>query len=434
MNRFLTIAILATALNSFSQVEPCSTYTCDSLAVRAILDSNGLTDHLVGEVARRIGIDWRIIGIDISHPEITTLPKEIGKLSALESLALLSNQLTSLPPEIGQLTALKGLILYDNQLTSLPPEIGQLTSLTELNLYGNQLTSLPPEIGQLTALVSLILDNNQLTSLPPEIGQLTALKDLILYSNQLNSLPPEIGQLTALRALDLFDNQLTSVPSEIGQLTALYGLGLDNNQLTSLPSEILNVSPTNDLEVNNNLLCSLPDYIEAWIDEYSTLPDWRAAQDCQVTGCMNVAACNYDPTATIDDGTCMFNDNAGACSCPTLGGCEATIYGCMHPDYEEYNPQANVADPYACITLGVSNNFNKSEILDFHHNPSNNSITINFPNATEDKSIFIYTLKGKLVKQFRTTGNTITWNVQESGVYYIRVMVDGRIVIRRVLL
>ena len=45
--------------------------------------------------------------------------------------------------------------LSGNQLTTLPPEIGQLTALTRLNLFDNQLTTLPPEIGQLTALTEL---------------------------------------------------------------------------------------------------------------------------------------------------------------------------------------------------------------------------------------------------------------------------------------
>jgi len=54
--------------------------------------------------------------------------------------------LTTLPPEIGQLTALKVLGLADNQITTLPPELWSLTELEELYLSGNQLTALPPEI------------------------------------------------------------------------------------------------------------------------------------------------------------------------------------------------------------------------------------------------------------------------------------------------
>ncbi len=90
-------------------------------------------------------------------------------LSGLEVLDLSFNQLTALPPEIGRLTALTHLWLYGNQLTALPPEIGRLTALTHLWLHGNQLTALPPEIGRLTALTRLSLDGNPLQTPPPEV-------------------------------------------------------------------------------------------------------------------------------------------------------------------------------------------------------------------------------------------------------------------------
>jgi leucine-rich repeat protein SHOC2 len=60
------------------------------------------------------------------------------------------------------------LFLNDNQLTSLPAELGTLTALRVLNLNENQLTSLPAELGTLTALTMLLLCGNQLTSLPAE--------------------------------------------------------------------------------------------------------------------------------------------------------------------------------------------------------------------------------------------------------------------------
>jgi len=100
VKHFLTVAILATVLNSFGQVEPCSTYTCDSLAVRAILDSNGIIELPVEAVVRRTGMDGRIGSLILGIPEFGSLPKEIGKLSALEILVIINNQLTSLPPEI----------------------------------------------------------------------------------------------------------------------------------------------------------------------------------------------------------------------------------------------------------------------------------------------------------------------------------------------
>ena len=100
--------------------------------------------------------------------------------------------LTSVPPEIGALTALKRLSLGNNQLTAMPPEIGSLTALTELHLYENPLTAMPPEIGALTVLTQLHLRDNELTALPPEIGALAALKFLFLHGNAALGIPDSV--------------------------------------------------------------------------------------------------------------------------------------------------------------------------------------------------------------------------------------------------
>src|SRR5258708_5989017 len=64
--------------------------------------------------------------------------------------------------------------LSDLGLTSLPTEIGQLTALQQLHLGNNWLTTLPPEIGQLHALRKRYLVHNALSTLPPELGQIAA--------------------------------------------------------------------------------------------------------------------------------------------------------------------------------------------------------------------------------------------------------------------
>jgi hypothetical protein len=63
----------------------------------------------------------------------------------------------------------------------------------------------------------------------------------------------------------------------------------------------------------------LPDSDEAtFCDIYVNDPT------CGTPGCMNPSACNYNPMATEEDGTCLFLDSAQACTCPTLGGCGPT--------------------------------------------------------------------------------------------------------------
>ncbi len=58
------------------------------------------------------------------------------------------------------------LSLYGLRLSSIPEQIGDLTALTSLNLACNRLTILPEQIGNLTALTSLDLSDNRLTALP----------------------------------------------------------------------------------------------------------------------------------------------------------------------------------------------------------------------------------------------------------------------------
>ena len=84
--------------------------------------------------------------------------------------------------------------LSGNQLTSLPGEIGGITALYRLNLSNNLLRTLPVEIGKITSLGSLDLSNNLLRTLPVEMGNLASLRELMLIGNdQLREMPREIG-------------------------------------------------------------------------------------------------------------------------------------------------------------------------------------------------------------------------------------------------
>ncbi len=166
------------------------------------------------EECRRKGKEGRML--NLSSPRLTTLPPEIGQLTALTTLDLNNTQIATLPPELGQLLALRELRLSGNQLTTLPPEIGRLTALTELHLEHNQLTTLPPELGRLTALTWFYLNHNQLTTLPPELSQLTVLKALFLHGNPGLGIPDSIlgptvvevyggGRNTAARPRDILN-------------------------------------------------------------------------------------------------------------------------------------------------------------------------------------------------------------------------------------
>ena len=225
-----------------------------------------LSHQQLTEIPKWVFDNPRVRVLKLTGNQLTTLPPEIGKLTNLTKLSLAYNRLTSLPPEFWQLTQLTKLELGGNQLTSLPPEIGQLTHLIILSLRGNQLTFLPSELWQLTHLIILNLGYNQLTFLPPEIGKLTHLTRLYLGRNQLTSLPPELWQLTHLITLCLMHNQLTSLSTEIGQLTHLTILSLGGNQLTSLPVAICNLRNAK-MSYSGNPITYLPPQVDRFLQQ-----------------------------------------------------------------------------------------------------------------------------------------------------------------------
>jgi Leucine-rich repeat (LRR) protein len=200
-----------------------------------------------------------LIYLNLEGNQITSIPPDIGCLTALQQLLLSYNQITSLPSDIGCLTALQVLMLADNRITSLPSDIGCLNALQVLMLADNQITSLPTDIGRLNALQELDINFNQITSLPTQINHLTALQKLSLCLNQITSLPTQIDRLTAIQELDLGANHLSLVPAEICQLHRLTRLLIGSNQLSSFPPQL----PCNliYLNLNGSQITSLPTQI-----------------------------------------------------------------------------------------------------------------------------------------------------------------------------
>lgn len=205
--------------------------------------------------------------LDLNCFDLSSLPPEIGQLTALRELYLSGNRLTALPPEIWQLFALKALNLCNNRLTALPPEIAQLSALMQLDLSANRLTALPSEIAQLYDLRMLGLQRNGLIALPPEITQLSALTWLDLSGNRLTALPPEIAQLSSLMELYLGSNELTALPPELGKLHQLKVLILEGNALTALPESLREMSDLEELNLHENPALGLPtEVLGSWTE------------------------------------------------------------------------------------------------------------------------------------------------------------------------
>ena len=89
--------------------------------------------------------------------------------------------------------------------------------------------------------------------------------------------------------------------------------------------------------------------------------------EIQIPGCSDPTAANYNPNATVDDGSCVYNDdviigcmNPNATNFNPLavvddGSCIIPIYGCTDPDAVNYYDQATVNDG-SCVYLFPDDN------------------------------------------------------------------------------
>ena len=78
--------------------------------------------------------------------------------------------------------------------------------------------------------------------------------------------------------------------------------------------------------------------------------------DYSCSGCTLPSACNYNPDATLDDGSCLFNDDCGVC-----GGDNSTCSGCTDSTACNFDPDATLDDG-SCVFGGLT--FTMSVVLD----------------------------------------------------------------------
>jgi hypothetical protein len=101
-----------------------------------------------------------------------------------------------------------------------------------------------------------------------------------------------------------------------------------------------------------------------------TVPGGLAPALAQQPGCTDSNALNFDPLATVDDGSCLYGIQG--CTDPAAlnydpvatvdnGSCVYVFYGCTDPNAANYNPVANADDGscyyyyYGCTDPGAYN-------------------------------------------------------------------------------
>ena len=344
------------------------------------ISMNDLTGTIPSTIGNLINLEYFYAYSPYTNPNEDErlsgpIPPEIGYLTNLKQLLLHSNQHTGeIPNSIGRLINLEKLSLMNNQLTGgIPNSITRLTNLKHLSLSENQLTGrIPVDIGNMTSLQKLYLHRNQFNGeIPYNIGNLSNLDRLYLYENQLSGkIPPTICNLEFDPMYKrLNDNRLCPpYPFNVGppgdpnpeQCLLEYSVGFQDTtsclDIGCIDSDACNYDETalyddGSCEYSETTNCYFDsdgdgDY-EQYMGEFQICPNghWngtipttcfdinRYYSEVQTisSGCMDSIACNYDPTADVDDGSCHYgwecNDGSFQCHYDDCNDCENGFAG-----------------------------------------------------------------------------------------------------------
>jgi len=272
----------------------------------------------------------------------------------------------------------------DNQGIADLTGIADFTSLATLSCNNNQLSSLVvlnPSLLNLSCtnnqMLNLDVSNNgvngSLVSVDCSFNQLTSL--LIINNINLNYLNCSNNLLTTLAFgnTTLFDlncsyNLFTEL--DVSSCNALVSLNCSNNDLNTLDvrnGNNVNITNANfNSTLNSNLNCIDVDNPPYSIANWLNIDAWSSFSiNCPpvVFGCTDSLSCNYDPFATIDDGSCFYSYSGIYVN---LGpGCDSLIVGNM----VFYSLGAGV---YA-DTIPISNGCDSIVIYTFDINQSTSS-------------------------------------------------------------
>jgi hypothetical protein len=242
------------AITLFIQGAWAQTYIADTLAIRILLDANGLTTLGVSEVVKTDSAN-RVVSLNLSGRKLLKVTPEIGAVSELRTLVLSNNLLDSLPATVWSLSHLFTLDLSDNGFKTLDARVGQLDSLLFLGLRGNELVRLPVELFGLQDLETLLIANNAL-----------------------DTLSENVVDLLFLKYFDLSGNALRSIPYTLAAMDQLDSLDLSANVLTDLPDLITELKSTAKVRLGGNRLCNLSGLLEEWATEKD--PQYKSTQVC----------------------------------------------------------------------------------------------------------------------------------------------------------
>ncbi|GAU39573.1 hypothetical protein TSUD_384560 [Trifolium subterraneum] len=234
---------------------------------------------LEGQLSSAIQSLSELVTLDLSYNTgmTGTIPREIGNLKNLDSLALVNCGFSGpIPDTIGSLKKLTFLALNSNKFNgNIPHSLGNLAKLDWLDLDDNQLEGpIPVSDGQGQSGLDMLvgtqhfhLGNNKLSGpIPSQLFNSSMhLKHVLFDHNQLNgSIPSTLSSLVSTVEVVRFDNNQLSgtVPSSLNNLEKLSELYLSHNELTGSLPDLTGMSKLTYVDLSDNTFNS------------STIPSW----------------------------------------------------------------------------------------------------------------------------------------------------------------
>jgi predicted Ser/Thr protein kinase len=178
-----------------------------------------------------------------------------GKLTGIKKLRL-AEGLSEFPREIYTLAnTLETLDMTDNNLSSLPKDFGKLKNLKILFLSNNQFRELPTVLKDCPKLSMIGFRNNQINTFKENSLPLST-RWLILTDNKLKKIPNSIGDLNLLQKFMLSGNELTSLPKTLSNCHNLELLRIAVNKFEVLPECLLSLPKLSWLAYSGNPFCA----------------------------------------------------------------------------------------------------------------------------------------------------------------------------------
>ncbi len=178
----------------------------------------------------------------VAGKQIESVPDEISRLTALNTLYLNNNRLSTLPQALFSLP-IQYLYIHRNNFTQIPEGLNALTDLRTLDAGNNQINN--PAVGNFSRLRWLNLRNNGIERLSSDFVSAPELAFLYLQDNRIDALPERIGEFSQLSILDASGNPLTDLPANFGNLKRLQSLRLERAAFTDMPAVIAGLDSTN---------------------------------------------------------------------------------------------------------------------------------------------------------------------------------------------